>query len=269
MKTYLFTWNPKQWAWEDLAVRAEENLLGIVVSEPWSCHANSKRIKAGDRAFLIRLGEEPKGIIASGWISSDPKLGTHWNEVKAALGKKTFFADCEWERLLNPDVVEPLRLSELKTGKLADMHWTPQSSGVQILDEITAELEEKWAAHIGKSQLAIVVSDVELAAMEGAERISLVRHRKREQPLREAKVAQVKKTGNGKLKCEVPKCGFDFEVVYGRLGRDYAQVHHLKPLADRTNPSQTKLDDLVVVCANCHAMIHRGGKCRSLSELIP
>ena len=105
--------------------------------------------------------------------------------------------------------------------------------------------------------------------MEGAERISLVRHRKREQSLREAKVAQVKKTGNGKLKCEVPKCGFDFEVVYGRLGRDYAQVHHLKPLADRTNPSQTKLDDLVVVCANCHAMIHRGGKCRSLSELIP
>ena len=112
------------------------------------------------------------------------------------------------------------------------------------------------------------IIDTELTALEGEERMALVRHRKREQSLRDAKVLEARKSGSGKLKCEVPKCGFDFEVVYGELGRDYAQVHHLKPLADRTNPSQTKLDDLAVVCANCHVMIHRGGKCRSLDGLI-
>lgn len=110
--------------------------------------------------------------------------------------------------------------------------------------------------------------DPELTALEGAARMALVRHRKREQSLRDAKVAETRKLGNGKLQCEVPGCGFDFEVVYGELGRDYAQVHHLKPLGDRTKPSQTKLDDLAVVCANCHAMIHRGGKCRPLNGLI-
>ena len=104
--------------------------------------------------------------------------------------------------------------------------------------------------------------------MEGAERLALVRHRKREQVLREAKLFEAKKAGKGRLKCEVPGCGFDFETVYGALGRDYTQVHHLKPLGDRTKPSQTKLDDLAIVCANCHAMIHRGGKCRSLADLI-
>ena len=114
-----------------------------------------------------------------------------------------------------------------------------------------------------------VIADPELAAMEGAERIALVRHRKREQSLREAKIGEARKFGNGRLKCEVPGCGFDFEAVYGELGRDYAQVHHRKPLGDRTTPSQTKLNDLAVVCANCHAMIHRGGKCRSLDDLIP
>jgi predicted HNH restriction endonuclease len=66
----------------------------------------------------------------------------------------------------------------------------------------------------------------------------------------------------------VPGCGFDFEAVYGELGRNYAQVHHLKPLGDRTTPSETKLSDLVIVCANCHAMIHRSGKRRSLENLI-
>jgi predicted HNH restriction endonuclease len=115
----------------------------------------------------------------------------------------------------------------------------------------------------------IEIMDTELSAMEGAEKLALVRHRKREQSLRDAKVAEARKFGNGKLKCEVLKCSFDFEAVYGELGRDYAQVHHLKPLADRTKPSQTKLDDLAIVCANCHAMIHRGGKCRPLDKLIP
>jgi predicted HNH restriction endonuclease len=81
-------------------------------------------------------------------------------------------------------------------------------------------------------------------------------------------VAGARKLGNSSLKCEVPGCGFDFEAVYGELGRDYAQVHHLKPLGDRTTPSETKLNDLAIVCANCHAMIHRGGKCRPLDKLI-
>lgn len=188
---------------------------------------------------------------------------------KAAAGEKCLGVDGEWERLLNPAVDAPLGLSELKKGKLADFNWTPQAGGIQIPDEIAIELEEKWAMHVGKTSLSIVTTDVELSAMEGAEKLALVRHRKREQTLRDAKVGEARKNGNGKLKCEVPKCGFDFEVVYGELGRDYAQVHHLKPLADRTKPSETKLADLAVVCANCHAMIHRGGKCRPLDGLIP
>ena len=51
--------------------------------------------------------------------------------------------------------------------------------------------------------------------------------------------------------------------------RHYAQVHHLQPLSDRTMPGKTSLDDLAVVCANCHVMIHRGGNCRALTNLIP
>lgn len=112
-------------------------------------------------------------------------------------------------------------------------------------------------------------TDVELSAFEGEARLTFIKHRKREKLLRDTIIAKAKKLANGKLKCEVPGCGFDFEAVYGELGRDYAQVHHLNPLGDRTTPTQTKLTDLAVVCANCHAMIHRGGKCRPLDKLIP
>jgi 5-methylcytosine-specific restriction protein A len=269
MKTYLFTWNPKQWQWEDLALWANENASGKIISERWSCHANSKQIKKGDRAFLIRLGKEPKGIIASGWTTSAPKRGVHWNKEKAAQGEETFFADCEWERLLNPFIDTPLSLAQLQHGKLAAMHWTPQSSGVLIPAEIVEELERIWAKHISVSSLGSVFVDDEIKAYEGEERIALIRHRKREQKLRVAKLKQAREKNNGRLICEVPRCGFDFEKIYGAIGKEFAHVHHLKPLGNRESPSETLLDDLAIVCANCHAMIHRGGKCRSLNELIP
>lgn len=268
MNTYLFAWNPKQWQWKNLAVSANQSAAGEIISEPWSCFANFKKIKKGDRACLVRLGEEPKGIIASGWTTSDPYSGKHWNKEKAAHGEETFYVECEWERLLNPFVDAPLSLSRLKTGKLAEMHWTPQASGVLIPTKVAEELERAWAKHIGSSSLGNVFADDEIAGFEGEERMGLIRHRKREQKLRDAKLKQTRERCRGRLICEVPRCGFDFEATYGELGRDYAQVHHLKPLADRTTPSETKLSDLAVLCANCHAMIHRGGKCRSLENLI-
>lgn len=53
-------------------------------------------------------------------------------------------------------------------------------------------------------------------------------------------------------------CGFDFLARYGEIGRDFIHVHHVIPVSKlddryRLNPA----DDLVPVCPNCHAMIHR------------
>ncbi len=56
--------------------------------------------------------------------------------------------------------------------------------------------------------------------------------------------------------CEV--CGMSFEKVYGEIGEGYIIAHHLEPLGLRKKPSKTSLDDLSVVCANCHAMLHKG-----------
>jgi predicted HNH restriction endonuclease len=94
-----------------------------------------------------------------------------------------------------------------------------------------------------------------------------VTHRTREKKRREAKLTEVK-NAKGKLCCEAPGCGFDFFATYGEVGEDYIHVHHIKPLASRLAPEKTPLADLVLVCANCHAMIHRGGQCRPLQGLL-
>lgn len=69
----------------------------------------------------------------------------------------------------------------------------------------------------------------------------------------------------GRLACEA--CGFDFEAFYGALGQGYAECHHLTPLAELAGMRETRLQDLAIVCANCHRMLHRGGRWLSLDDL--
>lgn len=56
-------------------------------------------------------------------------------------------------------------------------------------------------------------------------------------------------------------CGFDFEKTYGVLGRNYIEAHHVSPVSNHVGETRKlKLDiDFVVLCANCHRMIHRMG----------
>lgn len=61
----------------------------------------------------------------------------------------------------------------------------------------------------------------------------------------------------GTLECEV--CGFDFEKLYGRLGAGFIECHHNVPLHELQPNTRTPLDELSVVCANCHRMLHRDG----------
>ncbi len=107
----------------------------------------------------------------------------------------------------------------------------------------------------------------ELVGLEGAQVQRLMTHRRREQRLRDAKIQEAL-GDRASLVCEVPGCGFDFERIYGSVGRGYAQVHHRFPLSESDEETQTTLADLAVVCANCHAMIHRGGENRPLHGLI-
>ena len=53
-------------------------------------------------------------------------------------------------------------------------------------------------------------------------------------------------------------CGFEFQKIYGELGKDFIHVHHIKPIGSIGKKYEVDpIRDLVPVCPNCHAMIHR------------
>ena len=58
-------------------------------------------------------------------------------------------------------------------------------------------------------------------------------------------------------KCRVRD--FDFSATYGRIGSRFIHVHHIVPLAEIRDEHQVDpVNDLIPVCPNCHAMLHRG-----------
>lgn len=55
-------------------------------------------------------------------------------------------------------------------------------------------------------------------------------------------------------------CETDFSKVLGGDGVRVLQVHHRRQLAASDVPRVTRLEDLAVVCANCHMLIHMDPK---------
>lgn len=63
-------------------------------------------------------------------------------------------------------------------------------------------------------------------------------------------------------------CNFDFEGIYGNLGKGFIHVHHLKSIrASEGTHVVCPKTDLRPVCPNCHAMIHRYAENRSIEEI--
>lgn len=90
---------------------------------------------------------------------------------------------------------------------------------------------------------------------EGRRRLKQAHYsRERNTPVTRAKKRLVF-AQTGTLACEV--CTFQFVNRYGHRGHMFAECHHREPLASTDEEREVTLDDLAIVCANCHRMLHR------------
>lgn len=60
----------------------------------------------------------------------------------------------------------------------------------------------------------------------------------------------------------------NFEDVYGKIGIGFIHIHHLKPLHTTNEKYEANPElDLVPVCPNCHAMLHRFKETLSIEQV--
>jgi len=78
--------------------------------------------------------------------------------------------------------------------------------------------------------------------------------RERNQRIVRLKKEKFQDENKGRLFCEA--CDFDFANRYPRHGDGYIECHHIKPLSELRPGDETALDDLALLCSNCHRMVH-------------
>jgi hypothetical protein len=112
MKAFLFGWNPVKFKWENIDEDIEKLKTTGELVDNWTV-ASHKTIAIGNRAYLVRLGAEPRGIFGSGYIASEPyqasRQGRNYYRINIAI-----------DALLNPDKERILTFDILKTGNLAE-----------------------------------------------------------------------------------------------------------------------------------------------------
>lgn len=99
---------------------------------------------------------------------------------------------------------------------------------------------------------------------EGKEKYRLHRFKERNKKL--IAIAKEKyKLTTPNMNCQV--CQFSFAECYGELGTDFIEAHHVFPISALTTQTSVRIEDLAMVCSNCHRMLHRQRPWLNINEL--
>jgi 5-methylcytosine-specific restriction endonuclease McrA len=217
------------WKWKE-ALSVE----GRVITGARGTHAGG--LRPGDRIFVwATTGNE---LYVLGAINIK-RGGKNWAEGQSVFGPFQIIPlkALKWRLRFQQTTSDKLsRDTALALQVRARRQPTPHS--VILLEDLLANAvkrsEERILAHEGK-QTQLTLS-------------------KRE---RNPQVRAIALAHRGLL-CEI--CGFDFAAHYGEFARECVEVHHLKPLSSSgVRGTKTFINNLLVVCPNCHRALHRFG----------
>ena len=142
-KSWLISWNRQAFNWDNYEDVCERTQNGQSYIRDWTFTSSNPRI--GDEVYLIKLGQQPKGIIGHGRVKKETYEREHYNPEKAAEGIKEKAIDVEFDRIINYEKERFISQDELNE-KCSAQHWSPQSSGIEIKPEVLPELRLLWKA---------------------------------------------------------------------------------------------------------------------------
>jgi len=113
-----------------------------------------------------------------------------------------------------------------------------------------------------------IIDDEEEEYPEGASAYKTHKARERNNQVINKAKERFKRNSEGRLFCEV--CGFDFFEVYGERGEAFIEGHHNKFVSEMAEGEKTKIEDISMLCSNCHRMIHKKPKInvKQLADLV-
>jgi 5-methylcytosine-specific restriction protein A len=148
MSTYVFAWNPKLWNWPELPRERKAIARNGHADIEWAC-GRSRSIEPGSRAFFVRLGVPPKGLIGAGHTLSAPWEDIHWLDEKAQQGVRTHYLRLRLTFLLDTPLIA---LEELAAPPFRRFRWAVRQSGTRMPSSIADALEPWWEERVAMHQ---------------------------------------------------------------------------------------------------------------------
>ena len=144
MATYLFAWNPVHWDWPELPRRIRTLAQRGHVDIQWAS-GRIRAIEPGSRAFMVRLGVPPKGIIGAGTTMTAPSEGRHWVTSKARSGVPALYLMLRLEVLRT---VPLITFDDLASPPFSRFRWGIRQSGTSVPTTLAEALETLWEARL-------------------------------------------------------------------------------------------------------------------------
>ena len=217
--------------------------------QTWSC---SKTTEKGDR-ILVYVAK--KGIVEQWEATSQAEEDKSWKYICGVVHKRT--------------ILEPLTMAQIirlfsKSEWPAAHQYFRGYQSIMVSEKIVAKLMRhcKTVKPLRTAQGSDFPDELVARAkyVEGTRRSVLVNAHERNASARKA---CLRRHGVGCIVCQVR-----LQERYGVVGKVFIHVHHLKPLARARGKYDLNPEtDLVPVCPNCHAMLHRPKKMLSPQQL--
>jgi 5-methylcytosine-specific restriction protein A len=146
----------------------------------------------------------------------------------------------------------PIGKKGLKTSKMDRAVWAEFIDGDKSTQ--TEARRIRASATALKSLESLEEADDDEEVTEGSMSEKVHRRRDRARGLRPKVLNRHRKANGGKLHCDC--CSAKERKRLGAVAEAEFEAHHKVPLASDAGKTKTKVSDLVVLCANCHRLIH-------------
>ncbi|MCH8275634.1 MAG: HNH endonuclease [Armatimonadetes bacterium] len=156
-------------------------------------------------------------------------------------------------RIKLPELASALEVHRDAVLAATNSIWIRQAADNVIAQQVQQFGESNTAAISTIEELPATLLEEDITGKEGRVLTRLHSYRERDRTfVRKAKA--LFKAKHGRLFCEC--CGLNPGIFYGLRGENRIQAHHKTPVEELLPDTETKPEDLAMVCPNCHDIIH-------------
>jgi 5-methylcytosine-specific restriction protein A len=254
----------------DLAPRLVANRIGVAVSASLERDGDGVYLEvaptdlSSTEGFVVRM--------RLGWRSAEATLllgrfskALVEQMAQASQASKDTFAGLV-SALSRKGVKASMKTNGAETDPISPSSWPSVWSSVELQLRRTP-IEVEPGSHDQHQRLAselVVPMFAMVVALMGAEEDGAMPFAESEGASREVVVNRYERSRLNRELCiqlqgAVCKvCSFDFAQAYGPLGEGFIEVHHVTPVSSMGEGFRVDVErDLVPLCSNCHAMVHR------------